>query len=184
MKRIYQTAAEASLCCLLSCGVSALPVKPVRIVMHYGVPCLDCEQPLLEGEIGRIIQRADGRVQIVLDPSKPIPQKRFAVAHELGHYLLGHLDRPPEPDDECDADSFADGVLMPLCVLYGVQAVVMNYTLVNDDYNTDARAVLLAYNSTEYMVLAQLTIHDQPSDVSRELDSILNSIQFLAVDSE
>lgn len=120
MKRIYQTAAEASLCCLLSCGVSALPVKPVRIVMHYDVPCLDCAHPLLEGEIGRIIKRADGRVQIVLDPSKPIPQKRFAVAHELGHYLLGHLDRPPEPEDECDADSFADGVLMPLCVLYGV----------------------------------------------------------------
>lgn len=122
MKRIYQNAAEASLCCLLSCGVSALPVKPVRIVMHYDVPCLDCAHPLLEGEIGRIIQRADGRVQIVLDPSKPILQKRFAVAHELGHYLLGHLDRPPEPDDECDADSFADGVLMPLCVLYGVRA--------------------------------------------------------------
>ena len=122
MKRIYQTAAEASLCCLLSCGVSALPVKPVRIVMHYDVPCLDCAHPLLEGEIGRIIKRADGRVQIVLDPSKPIPQKRFAVAHELGHYLLGHLDRPPEPEDECNADSFADGVLMPLCVLYGVRA--------------------------------------------------------------
>ena len=122
MKCIYQTAAEASLCCLLSCGVSALPVKPVRIVMHYGVPCLDCAQPLLEGEIGRIIQRADGRVQIVLDPSKPTTQKRFAVAHELGHYLLGHLDRPPEPEDECNADSFADGVLMPMCVLYGVRA--------------------------------------------------------------
>lgn len=66
----------------------------------------------------------------------------------------------------------------------GVQAVVMDYTLVNDDYNTDARAVLFAYNATEYMVLAQLTIHDQPSDVSHELDSILNSIQFSAVDSE
>ena len=122
MKRIYQTAAEASLCCLLSCGVSALPVKPVRIVMHYNVPCFDCAHPLLEGEIGRIIQRADGRVQIVLDPSKPIVQKRFAVAHELGHYLLGHLDRLPEPEDECNADCFADGVLMPPCVLYGVHA--------------------------------------------------------------
>lgn len=66
----------------------------------------------------------------------------------------------------------------------GVQAVVMDYTLVNDDYNTAARAVLFAYNATEYMALAQLTIHDQPSDVSRELDSILNSIQFSAIDRE
>ena len=60
----------------------------------------------------------------------------------------------------------------------------MDYTLVNDDHNTDARVVLFAYNATEYMVLAQLTIRDQPSDVSCELDSILNSIQFSAIDSE
>ena len=124
MENIFQkqTAANASLHCLLACGVSALPVKPVRIAMHYGVPCLDYATPLQRGEGGRIIRRADGRVQIVLDPSQPAQRRRFAVVHELGHYLLGHLDRPPEPDDECDADRFADGVLMPLCVLYGVRA--------------------------------------------------------------
>lgn len=113
-----QTAANASLHCLLACGVSALPVKPVRIAMHYGVPCLDYAQLLQCGEVGRIIQRADGRVQIVLDPSQPILRRRFAVVHELGHYLLGHLDRPPQTADEYAADCFAAGVLMPVCVLY------------------------------------------------------------------
>ena len=101
-----QAAANASLHCLLACGVSALPVKPVRIAMHYGVPCLDYAPLLQRGEVGRIIQRADGRVQIVLDPSQ--------------HYLLGHLDRPPEPADEYAADCFAAGVLMPACVLRGL----------------------------------------------------------------
>lgn len=122
MENIFQrqTAANASLHCLLACGVSALPVKPVRIALHYGVQCLDYATPLQRGEGGRIIRRADGRVQIVLDPSQPSQRRRFAVVHELGHYLLGHLDRPPQPADEYAADCFAAGVLMPACVLRGL----------------------------------------------------------------
>ena len=126
MENIFQkqTAANASLHCLRACGVSALPVKPVRIAMHYGVQCLDYATPLQRGEGGRIIRRADGRVQIVLDPSQPAQRRRFAVVHELGHYLLGHLDRPPQPADEYAADCFAAGVLMPACVLRGLHGIM------------------------------------------------------------
>lgn len=66
----------------------------------------------------------------------------------------------------------------------GIQAAVMNYTLVNDDYDTAAKSVIFAYDATEYMVFAQLTVHNQPSDVSKKLDDILNSIQFSSVDAE
>ncbi|WP_294365976.1 hypothetical protein [uncultured Ruminococcus sp.] len=66
----------------------------------------------------------------------------------------------------------------------GIQAAVMDYTLVNDDYDTTMRAVIFAYDATEYLVIAQLTVHEQPSDVSIKLDDILNSIQFSSVNAE
>lgn len=55
-------------------------------------------------------------------------RKRFTVAHELGHILLGHvgkyelLNREPSPNDnpiEQEANVFASRLLAPACVLWG-----------------------------------------------------------------
>ncbi len=77
--------------------------------------------------IDGLIQKNNGRVEIVLNPTTPITRKRFTFAHELGHYFLGHLtDEAPcfrdnrqsydlyhfDPQ-ETQANNFAAALLMP-----------------------------------------------------------------------
>ena len=46
-------------------------------------------------------------------------RQRFSIMHELGHYLLGHLDNGEiTSENEEAADRFAADVLMPACVLW------------------------------------------------------------------
>ncbi len=58
-------------------------------------------------------------------------RKRFTIAHELGHFLLGHVgkyklvSREPSPSDnpiEQEANIFASRLLAPACVLWGCNA--------------------------------------------------------------
>ncbi len=125
---LYKNVRNASWRCLIDCGVSELPVHPVRIAEHYGVECIDTVKYLNPGEAGKIVRLKSGAVKILLRPDESTPRKRFTIMHEMGHYLLGHLGDAPmfrrgetEPDpDEYAAERFAAGVLMPACVLWGL----------------------------------------------------------------
>lgn len=65
---------------------------------------------------------------IVVRDTEPAQRLRFTIAHELAHYLLGHLGddisslsrsnvRYPQ---EQEADMFAARLLMPACVLWAL----------------------------------------------------------------
>lgn len=67
--------------------------------------------------------------RIIIDDSQIITRRRFTLAHELGHILLGHLliDTPlgrtfddSKPHIETSADVFAARLLAPACVLWGL----------------------------------------------------------------
>lgn len=126
---IYKGSRDASWRCLIDCHISTLPVKPVRIARQYGLICKDSARLLQENETGKIVRRRSGEIQIFLRPDLPAPEKRFTVMHELGHYLLGHLGDEPlsrsystiTQPEEYAAERFAVGVLMPACVLWGIQ---------------------------------------------------------------
>ncbi|MDR0917959.1 MAG: ImmA/IrrE family metallo-endopeptidase [Oscillospiraceae bacterium] len=53
-------------------------------------------------------------------------RRKFSVAHELGHILLGHRHYETDytekntPEDELEADYFAIVLLTPACVLHGI----------------------------------------------------------------
>ncbi len=78
------------------------------------------ERGPLEGAMARLVGSANGRA-VILVSDKPCPAgaERFSVAHELGHWVLGHGATPSRPcasndaDPESDADGFAAELLMP-----------------------------------------------------------------------
>lgn len=48
------------------------------------------------GRLDGMIRRADdGSVEIVINADRPETRQRFTLAHELGHYFLGHLKDTP-----------------------------------------------------------------------------------------
>lgn len=88
--------------------------------------------------------------------NEPLVRRRFTVAHELGHYVLGHQDVPRDSFDvsrsgnpiEVHANQFAAELLMPAHVVrtmalsgrtsidelaqtFGVSRVAMEYRLAN-----------------------------------------------------
>jgi transcriptional regulator with XRE-family HTH domain len=77
-------------------------------------------EPLGDGPAGLLVQHADEVALVVLNGDNHVTRRRFTLAHELGHWLLGDT-RPliVEGDLGCDgeiekrADRFALELLMP-----------------------------------------------------------------------
>lgn len=124
---VYKNSRDASWKCLIDCGITGLPIKPVAIAKHYGIICKDSNAIELGGASGEI-RNPDGEIYILTDVSQSVARRRFTIMHELGHYLLGHLGDTPlsrsrnsvRPEEEYAAERFAVGVLMPACVLWGL----------------------------------------------------------------
>ncbi len=105
-------------------NVSTIPVPVVDICTKLGV-CVKNFDPK-HGEKGMVINLF-GKPHIFVDRKLSIPEKRYIIAHELGHLLLGHMKdfnmlmyydyKPKKHDLEDDASSFATRLLSPACVI-------------------------------------------------------------------
>lgn len=73
---------------------------------------------LKEHEKGLLLSQPTGELFIVLDEKRSTEDCRFTIAHEIGHYMLGHLDKSvsraekplqltPYAKRELEADLFA-----------------------------------------------------------------------------
>lgn len=125
---IYKNARNASWKCLIDCGVMQLPINPVAIVENYGIKCKIVTSKVLKGASGEIRKNLIGSITILCDNSQPKTRQAFTIMHELGHYLLGHLGdtllsrnyNEIRPEEEQAADKFSADILMPACVLWGL----------------------------------------------------------------
>lgn len=101
-----------------------LPVKPAVIAEHLGIQVFAA--PYMQGS-GQILREPSGRVVIKYNLSEVAVRQRFTIAHEVGHYCLGHLSGATKlfRDDsqtymsntkdprEREANHFAASLLMP-----------------------------------------------------------------------
>ncbi|UIL53975.1 ImmA/IrrE family metallo-endopeptidase [Pantoea agglomerans] len=99
-----------------------LPIDPSKIAALEGLrvePFADNASKSLSGELV-----PDGDTAIIkFNPSDSAKRQRFTIAHELGHYMLGHGHAFRDPSShfsmsyydqrEVDANQFAAEVLMP-----------------------------------------------------------------------
>lgn len=128
---VYQNIRNASWQCLIDCKINSLPVPISHICELYGGKTVNNSNVhILRGEqSGRII--VDGNnFSVVVNDNESIQRIRFTIAHELGHYLLGHLGSDItdlnrgyngiKPIQETEADMFAARLLAPACVLWEI----------------------------------------------------------------
>lgn len=125
---------------LIDCQVRALPIDLLQIVRHYGIHiaaysrCSAIHQmPYEYISSDGFTQRAEDILIIYInDTVKSAARRRFTVAHELGHIVLGHpLDTVTARGaatsirnsiQEAQANAFACGLLMPAGVLHAIGA--------------------------------------------------------------
>jgi len=82
----------------------------------------------LDGAEAQLVRTGDDAMIMVSDRIKDPAARRFSIAHELGHFVLGHPSMPPhmlsatlrmkrgseyERDYEAEANAFASELLMP-----------------------------------------------------------------------
>lgn len=128
----YKQSRDASWETLIEFGINSLPVMPLDICNRAGIKVYKNSdvQLLAEAQIGLSFYH-DGSFRIIIDDTQIITRRRFTLAHELGHIVLGHLlvDTPQgrifdtsKPEAERQADVFASRLLAPACVLWGINA--------------------------------------------------------------
>lgn len=131
----YKKARNMSWEVLLECGINKLPVDLGTIADHYGIKIILYSNTnltqLFQSDVllgDGFIANNGGQKQIFInDKIKNRPRRRFTLAHELGHALLGHdtgiihyrnseFDTKSDPQ-ELQANVFARDILMPATVL-------------------------------------------------------------------
>lgn len=131
----YKKARNKSWEVLRDCGISEFPVDLGKIADFYGIKITlysDTKliqlfkEDVLQGD-GFVLRNGDETQVFINDKIHNRNRRRFTLAHELGHALLGHnLDeihyRNSEIDSQTDAQEveanvFARDILMPATVL-------------------------------------------------------------------
>ena len=117
--------------CLCDYKIDKLPVDIISIARQSGIRIVknSVVKELLEGERGKSYY--DGEIWVIVyDDRATVESARVTIAHELGHIFLGHdLEFSVgshvrvfsgSKDNEKKADMFAERILCPSCVLWGL----------------------------------------------------------------
>ena len=113
-----------------------LPIDVEKLCRDLKIPVHYVDFSSVERKVGKkisgAIQKDDGAYTILVNEDESDVRIRFTIAHELGHYLLGHLGTDKtnlnreyhniKPVHETEADMFAARLLAPACVLWGINA--------------------------------------------------------------
>lgn len=130
---IYKEARDMAWNFLIKNNVTELPVNLSKICQNNGYHLLlDTKQTFLyNGYRGASFIR-DEQWHIVLNATDDIPVRRYTLAHELGHIYLNHplcngkygrtfgIQSIPKTPEEYQAERFAIDILVPACVLWGL----------------------------------------------------------------
>lgn len=99
-----------------------LPIDPRKIAALEGLKVEACPNFAAKNLSGELVPDGESAV-IKFNPSDSAKRQRFTIAHELGHYVLGHGHAFRDPSShfsmsyydprEVDANQFAAEILMP-----------------------------------------------------------------------
>lgn len=128
---IYKNIRNCSWQCLLDFQIKTLPVDVLQITKAANIHVIKNSmiKDLLPGEYGKAYFNGFKWI-IIYDDTQPTVVSRFTIAHELGHIFLGHhlayikyneiQEFQNKGKSEQQADAFAQRLLCPACVLWGL----------------------------------------------------------------
>lgn len=149
----YKNVRTAAWNTFIEFGITALPVKVIPLAQKMGIKVISYEagKDLIDfWGLRELCEKNDG-FTILLDEQwyifyngKLLPRTRirFTIAHELGHFILGHelktvisgagivsyteeniAEKKRKSPIESEADMFAMRLLAPACVLWGLEII-------------------------------------------------------------
>ncbi len=135
----YKIARNKAWKVLIECQINKLPLNLMEIIKFYNIKIKYYSQSNYIKTLNYEIQKGDGfsriengqKIIYFNDKKGSKVRRRFTIAHELGHCLLGHLkdnnktfyrnseiDLPNNSIEEMQANVFARDILMPAIILH------------------------------------------------------------------
>ena len=125
---IYKNIRSSAWRCLVDFNIGSFPVDILKIARAVGIRVIKNSSvgDLLPGEHGKSYFNGQAWI-IIYNDLEPVDVCRFTVAHELGHFFLGHdlaysryegaqhFTRRPKAEEQ--ADMFALRLLCPACII-------------------------------------------------------------------
>lgn len=119
----YDKLSEIVFQVLFESGINELPINMVGLCQSRGIKIKYLpDEDMREG----CCQVHEGKPYIFIKRNGLRRRKRFTVAHELGHIMLGHIEACKTEEiersvfsavEEREANAFAERLLAPLCIL-------------------------------------------------------------------
>lgn len=126
----YKNVRDSAWQVLLDYDIRTIPVNIVKIATSSGIFIVkNSELNLLQNDEVGISVLVDDTWHIIYDDTALKGRIRFTIAHELGHFFLGHPIQSEyhgkaiyvrKPTIEKQADMFAIRLLVPSCVVWGL----------------------------------------------------------------
>ena len=125
---LFKDIRESAWKCLLEFEIDSLPVDILKITRKAGISVVKNSSvgDLMPNEYAKSYFNGH-RWIVIYDDTNPVEVSRFAIAHELGHFFLGHdmthtrykdaKQFGKRPKAEQQADMFAIRLLAPACVI-------------------------------------------------------------------
>ena len=114
--------------------IAELEIKKLPVLVDYitnelwikQIKNCDLQKPLLHLNQNGLAVLSEGKFYIIYNEKDNLQERRFTVAHEIGHILLGHLFSNPTSQQEKkireqEADIFATFLLAPVCVIQALK---------------------------------------------------------------
>ena len=125
---IYKNLRGGAWKCLVESGIDSFPVDILKITRWAGI------RVIKNSTVNDLMPNEDAKSYfngycwiVIYNDKNPVPVSRFAIAHELGHFFLGHdlthsryesvQKFGSKPKAEEQADAFAIRLLAPACVI-------------------------------------------------------------------
>ncbi len=164
---IYKNIRNSTWQCLLDFQINSLPVDVLKIATMAGVHVIKNSliRDLRPGEYGKAYFNGQKWI-VIYDDTKPTVVSRFTLAHELGHIFLGHhlayikyaeiRQFHKIPKSEQQADTFAQRLLCPACILWGLNlhtpTEISQYCRVSTDVaNIRAKRMESLYQKNKFL---------------------------------
>jgi len=124
-------------------GIKEPPISLWKIIKHlqkkYSASDLNVISFNFGEKVSGMLVLSDEQATIGYNPSEHWYRRRFTIAHEIGHFLLGHTCNKSYDDDnfhETEANHFAAELLMPIELLkkdcgngYNLENIARRYTV-------------------------------------------------------
>lgn len=156
-RKSRQTIRKQAKTLLRECNITEPPTNLATILRHLNINTNKINLPQ-KLSFNAVIDNENGI--LIFNGAHPYVRRRFSVAHEIGHCVLGHCKNPHHFDldssdpEEIEANLFASEILLPFDWLKKDIRTGLNVDMIGEKYKVSTIAVGWRLSNSDSLLLS------------------------------